>query len=358
MTTRERFHAVMHWRRPDRVPNMEFGYWDETIRRWHDQGLPSHLASNAEVEAYLGLEGYCGTPLVPARNGLLPPFEKTILEEKDNRRIVLDEEGNTVETLTADTSMPRYIRFGLAAKSDWERYRQEKLDASAQGRVGDVRKAVLSAHSISLPILFDAGSLYGWLRNWMGLEGFSVAVLTERQWVEQMMDHLVMLTLALIEKALPGAAVDGAKWWEDMCYNKGPLLSPRLFNELMVPRYKTITAALRKYGVDVNILDCDGRIDELVPGWLEAGINCMFPLEAAHTDAWRLRREYGERILLFGGVDKRALIRGRPSIDRELGRLQPLVELGGYIPCLDHRVPPDVGLDNYLYYLEKKKEIL
>jgi uroporphyrinogen decarboxylase len=337
---------------------MEFGYWDETIRRWHGQGLPSHLTTNAEVEEYLGLEGYCGTPLVPARNGLFPPFEKTILEEKDDRRIVLDEEGNTVETLPSETSMPRYIRFGLVTKSDWERYRRERLDSAAEGRVGDVKEAVLSAHSKGLPILLDAGSLYGWIRNWMGLEGLSIALLTERELVENMMDHLVELTMALIEKALPAAAVDGAKWWEDMCYNKGPLLSPRLFAELMVPRYKVITAALRKYGVDVHILDCDGRIDELVPGWLEAGINCMFPLEAAHTDAWKLRKEYGERVLLFGGVDKLALIRGKPSIDRELDRLNPLVELGGYIPCLDHRVPPDVTLDNYLYYLERKREIL
>jgi uroporphyrinogen decarboxylase len=348
----------MHWGRPDRVPDMEFGYWEETIRRWHDQGLPSHLTTNSDVEAYLGLEGYCGTPLVPARNGLFPPFEKALLEEKDDRRIIRDEEGNTVETYPSDTSMPHYIRFGLESRADWERYQRERLDASAADRIGDVRKAVLSAHSNGLPILFDAGSLYGWLRNWMGLEGFSIAILTEREWVEEMMDHLVELTLALIEKALPGASIDGAKWWEDMCYNKGPLLSPRLFAELMVPRYKTITAALRNYAVDVNILDCDGRIDELVPGWLEAGINCMFPLEAAHTDPLRLRQEYGERVLLFGGVDKRALIRGKPSIDRELDRLQPLVELGGCIPCLDHRVPPDVSLDNYLYYLEKKKEIL
>ncbi len=348
----------MHWRRPDRVPNLEFGYWEETIRRWHDQGLPSHLTTNSEVEAYFGLEGFCSTPLVPVRNGLFPRFEKTILEEKDGRRIVRDEEGNTCETFLSDTSMPRYIRFGLETRADWERYKRERLDPSAGSRVGDVREAVLSAHADGRPILFEAGSLYGWLRNWMGLEGLSIALLTERDWVEEMMDHLVGLTLALIERALPGVPVDGASWWEDMCYNKGPLLSPRLFSELLVPRYKAVTSALRQCGVDVNILDCDGRIDELVPGWLEAGINCMFPLEAAHTDPWRLRREYGERVLLFGGVNKLALIRGKPSIDRELDRLQSLVELGGYIPCLDHRVPPDVSLDDYLYYLAKKKEIL
>jgi uroporphyrinogen decarboxylase len=84
----------------------------------------------------------------------------------------------------------------------------------------------------------------------------------------------------------------------------------------------------------------------------------MFPIEAAHTDPWRLREEYGKDVLLLGGVNKMALIAGKDAIDRELERLRPLVERGGYLPCVDHRVPPDVTYENYLYYLEKKKAIL
>ncbi len=84
----------------------------------------------------------------------------------------------------------------------------------------------------------------------------------------------------------------------------------------------------------------------------------MFPIEAAHTDPRKLREEYGESVLLLGGVDKLALIAGKDAIDRELEKLRPLVERGGFLPCVDHRVPPDVTYENYLYYLEKKKAIL
>jgi uroporphyrinogen decarboxylase len=136
------------------------------------------------------------------------------------------------------------------------------------------------------------------------------------------------------------------------------LISPEIFDELMVLRYKRITETLKKYGTDVNILDCDGCIYELVPGWLEGGINCMFPIEAAHTDPLKLREEYGEQVLLFGGVNKVQLAKGRDAIDREMERLRPLVEKGGYIPCVDHRVPPDVSFENYCYYVEKKQDIL
>jgi hypothetical protein len=358
VTVRDRFNKVMHWEKPDRVPDMEFGYWEETIRIWRGQGLPSHLQTNADVERYFGLEGFSIVPVVPVKNGLYPPFDPVLLEKKGDRRLIRDEEGNVCETFATDSSMPRYVRFGLATRQDWELYKQEKLDFTRRDRIGDVRGAVETAHAAGQPVLFPAGSLYGWLRNWMGLENLSIALLTDRKWVEEMMDHLVEMTLLLIEKSIPGVVVDAASWWEDMCYNKGPLISPRLFREVMVPRYKIITQALGRHGVDVNILDCDGRVYELVPGWLEAGINCMFPIEAAHTDPLRLRQEYGDKILLFGGINKLALIKGKPAIDRELERIQPLVARGGYIPCLDHRVPPDVTLENYSYYLEKKKEIL
>jgi uroporphyrinogen decarboxylase len=192
----------------------------------------------------------------------------------------------------------------------------------------------------------------------MGVEEFSCALMTDRDWVEEMMEHLTCLTLTMLERVLPVTPVDIAWWWEDMCYNRGSLMSPALFRDLMVPRYARITGLLRKHGVTTNILDCDGYINQLVPGWLEAGINCMFPLEVAHTDAFRLRKEYGDQLLLLGGVDKRALIGGKQQIDREMERLVPLVRSGRFIPCVDHRVPADVSLEDYLYYLQKKEQLL
>jgi len=358
MTTRERFRHVLHWERPDRVPNMEFGYWKKTIEVWHGQGLPLDCATNAEVERHLGLEGISIIPTLPVQNGPCPPFEEKVIEVRGGRRIIRNEDGVLCEMTESDTSIPRYLRYTIESRADWERLRRERLDPEAPGRIGNVAAAAAEARAAGLPVRFNAGSLYGWLRNWMGLEAFSIALLTERAWVEEMMEHLTILTLALVDKTLPGLEADVAWWWEDMAYNHGPLLSPRLFRELMVPRYARITAALRRAGIDANILDCDGRIDELVPGWLEAGINVMFPVESIHSDPFRLNEAHQGRLLMIGGVNKMALIEGRRAIDREIDRLRPLVERGGYIPCVDHRVPPDVSYANYLYYLEKKDRIL
>ena len=171
-----------------------------------------------------------------------------------------------------------------------------------------------------------------------------------------MMDTFVNLWIKIIRRALKYVKVDFAAWWEDMCYNRGPLLSVRLFEEFMVPRYRKVTDVLKEYGVRINILDSDGDISLLVPGWLKAGINCMFPLEARHTNIYRLREEFGNRVLLMGGVNKLALMAGGKAIDKELERLTPLLKEGGYIPMVDHRVPPEVSYQTYLSYLKKKRK--
>jgi uroporphyrinogen decarboxylase len=152
--------------------------------------------------------------------------------------------------------------------------------------------------------------------------------------------------------------LDFAHGWEDMCFNHGPIISPEMFERWLVPRYARIAELLKaRHDVDVVIVDCDGDIGQLVPLWLDGGVNCMFPLEiAAGTDPFDLRRRYGERVILKGGVDKRALIAGADAIDAEIARLEPLVAEGGFIPHVDHRVPPDVSYADYLYYLRRKRD--
>jgi hypothetical protein len=358
MTTRERVLTVYAGGQPDRLPNVEFGYWDKTLDRWHTEGLPADITTDAAAERYFQLEGTTLFAEVPVVNGLHPKFPRTVLEEHADRTIIVDEEGNTCEVLTEHSSMPRYLKYGLETRDDWEKLKAERLDPDTPGRIGDLAATITAAQTSGMPVFLHAGSLYGWLRNWMGVEGFSYAVMTEPEWVKEMMEHLTVLTLSLLERVLPRVPVDLGWWWEDMCYNRGPLMSPALFRELMVPRYKRIVGLFRKYGVNTQILDCDGNIHQLVPYWLEGGINCMFPLEVAHTDAARLRKEYGEQLLLLGGVNKIALIEGRAAIDREIERLAPLIRAGRFIPCVDHRVPADVSLDNYRYYLEKKETLL
>ena len=206
-----------------------------------------------------------------------------------------------------------------------------------------------------VPVILSYGSLYGWIRNWMGVENISYAIHDDPEWVDEMMEHLTMLILGLLGKIAGKIKIDLCAWWEDMCFKSGPLLSPHLFSQWMVPRYKRVTDFLRREcGCELNHVDCDGNIHELVQLWLEGGINVMFPLEAAHTDAYKISEQFGTRVALRGYFDKRALIEGKEAIDREFQRLEPLFKKGGFIPHVDHLVPPDVSFENYCYYRRKK----
>ena len=128
MTTRERFNKVMHWQKPDRVPNMDFGYWDETITTWHEQGLPRHVKTNVDMEHYLGLEGAERIPMLPLQNGLFPQFEYKILEEKKDYQIIQSEEGLICEIPRTGATIPKYLKYGIENREDWELYKEERVD--------------------------------------------------------------------------------------------------------------------------------------------------------------------------------------------------------------------------------------
>ena len=127
----------------------------------------------------------------------------------------------------------------------------------------------------------------------------------------------------------------------------------------MLPRYRQITDFLHSHGIDILHADSDGNIDELIPLWLEVGVNFPWPLEvAAGMDAVALRKKYGKDIILGGNIDKRVFIRGKEAIKQEvMSKVPYLVETGPYFPCLDHVIPADISLEGFRYYIDLLREI-
>ena len=134
---------------------------------------------------------------------------------------------------------------------------------------------------------------------------------------------------------------------------------PSVFEEYVGPHYKKITSLLNQYGIDIVSVDCDGWIDHLIPTWLENGVNTMFPIEVGTWNAsiapWR--EKYGRQIRGVGGMNKTLFARDYKAIDAEVERLRGLIELGGYIPCPDHRIAPDAKFENVQYYCDKMQNL-
>ena len=205
----------------------------------------------------------------------------------------------------------------------------------------------------------DIEGMFWWVRKMMGLEGLCTAVYDDPELVGQMMSFSVDYQLEILRRVLRRNVADYAVIFEDLAYKNGPLISPALVRRLMLPGYRKITSCLRDFGIDVIIVDSDGDVSSVIPIWLEAGINGILPCEvAAGMDVRTLRSEYGERLILVGGIDKRALARDRETIRQEvLAKVRPLVQRGGYFPTVDHQVPYEVSLDNYRYYLDLVRKV-
>lgn len=357
MKQRDRWLATMHFEPVDHVPDEEFGYWEETFPIWHAQGLPEYVNTNERADIFFGFEL---REWVPCKVGITPGFDYCVLEEDDRHQVIQDWDGATkMVNKDGASSIPKFLKFPIETRADWDEFKK-RLDPNTPGRVPDAETwniwkehSAASEHAAGVHI----GSLFGWVRDWMGFENVSYTIMDDPGLIQDMMDHLTNLTISVIEPLAKDYHLDFAAMWEDMCFNHGPILQPKYFEEWMVPRLRRITDMLRNNDCDVIYVDCDGNINELVSLWLDAGITCMFPLEVrGGTDPLKLREKYGRDILLLGGVDKTRLIAGKDEIKKEIARLKPLVEEGGYIPHVDHRCPPDVTYENYLYYLKLKRE--
>jgi len=356
MTEQERWVRCMHFQSVDRVPNEEFGYWDDTFIAWHQQGLPKFIDNNDKADIYFGFDR---RDTAPVQVGLYPGFEYQVLEEDEQYKIVIDAEGVKSRIMkSGDSSIPQYLEFPIKTRDDFERFK-ERLNPNTPGRYPDNwSELVENWKHRDYPLGLSLGSLFGWIRNWMGFEGAALACYDDPKLIHEMMECITNLVITTIERALKEVQFDFGSVWEDMAFNQGPIISPAMFREFMVPRYKRITDLLKRYGCDVVYVDCDGNMNELVGLWIEGGIRGMFPIEvAASTEPLRWREKYGEQVLLFGGINKRELAKGKKEIVAEVKRVEKLVRQGGYIPFVDHRVPPDVSYQNYLYYLEVKKDV-
>jgi len=354
MNDHERFLATMNYQERDRCPWGEMGFWPETLERWHKEGWPEDIGLN-EFFGFDKLRNEVGISL-----GFVPGFKREILEESGEYRVVRRETGVTVKEFIGELSfhMPQWLRFPLKTSDDWENKIKPRLNPDSPERCPKNWEArVRNWRQRDYALGMRMGSIFGWLRNWMGMENIAVALYDKPEWIQEMMDYMADFCCACGKQALEDVDLDYILLWEDMAYKSGPLISPEMFRRFMLEPYKKLTGFIRDHGVELIIVDSDGYAEPLIPLWLEGGVNGFYPIErAADMDAVHLRNRFGKELRLLGGIDKRAMIAGPKAIDAELACVVPLLEEGGYIPWCDHHVPPDVSLENYLYYVKRMKE--
>jgi hypothetical protein len=358
MSPRERFNRQMHFLPVDRSFNMEFGYWDENYTEWgmlRDNGVTNEEQANR----------FFSFDPIAAIGGnvfMCPPFESVeIGRTADGKRLLQNWDGLIAEQpADGHSTIPHYIKSQITFPEDWRKVKAERFDVSHPDRRVDIA-ALKALHKPDegrdYPLGVGCGSMIGKIRDMLTFEGLCYAIYDYPEMVEDMVETCCVLVENFLDQVLPHFKFDYASGWEDICFKNGPIVPPRIFKEVIQPRYRRIRDKLDRYGIDIWYTDCDGDVRPILKYLMDGGINCLFPYEVnscAHPG--ELLGQYPE-LRIMGGVDKIELGRGPAAIDAYLETLIPLVERGGYIPFCDHRCPPNVKEEDYLYYLDKKEEL-
>lgn len=359
MTARERFNNQMHGKSVDRCFNMEFGYWDENYRDW-DIFVDNDIKNEGEANAFFSFDPI---EIFYANTWMAPPFMEKLIARKGDKVVIQNSDGLTAE-MQADamsgSTIPHYIHAAIVTPDDWKKVKEERFQANSPERTIDI-KALKARYPSDreYPLGVHCGSMIGKTRDMLTFEGICFAWADYPEMLEDMVETNCQLVENMLDQVLGIIDFDYASGWEDICFNHGPILPPSFFRDVIAPRYKRISKKLHAHGIDLWYTDCDGDVRPILPTFLDSGINCLFPYEVnscAHPG--ELLDQYKDQGLhIMGGVDKMQLRAGKDAIKAYLESLAPYVERGGYIPFCDHRCPPDVTPENYLYYLDLKERM-
>ena len=380
MNNRKRIMAVLNYEKYDRFPVIHFGFWTETLQKWAEEG---HISveeatswsdgnpTDATIGEKLGFDCNYYSCFYP-QNRIYPVFESEILKTfPDGSMHILNGDGVIVLQMPDAGSIPSEIEHIFKGRKEWEEHYKHRFQFTADRvlnanvRVNDKMipfddggMEFLKSGNRDYFYGLHCGSLFGQIRNFIGVENCSYLYVDDEPLFDEIISTVGDLSYQTVKAVLEtGAKFDFAHFWEDICYKNGPLVTPAVFDEKVGSHYKKITGLLIQYGINIVSLDCDGMIDSLIPTWLNNGVNTMFPIEVGTWNAsiapWR--KKYGRQLRGVGGMNKNVFALDYAAVDAEIERLKPLIEIGGYIPCPDHRIPPDAKWNNVRYYCDKMR---
>ncbi|MBN1299462.1 MAG: hypothetical protein JW997_07235 [Actinobacteria bacterium] len=372
MNSREKFHSVMD--DDNRKVNLkaEFAYWAGTIKNWFLQGLTkkhelnenitdsdslrgskplseNYLKSvDLNVMDYFKLDSY----LEKFPFDISPMLKGQVFEENADYKIFSDSFGLKQKVYKHNSSTPLVLEYPIKSREDFENYKAH-YDRDFQKRLPKDFESISAAlKERDFPIRLG-GNPYGFsffARHLMGDFKYMLSLYDEPGLIKDFNDFYLEFTMQYFSKILDKLNVDCILILEDVAYRSGSFISKEMFKEFLHPYYIRFIDFLKRYGIKNIFVDCDGKIDELIPLWINAGVTGLFPLEAVN-DIEKIRQDF-PYLKLMGGFNKKVLFAdsNKSLIDSELEKTYRMIKKGRYIPHIDHAVSPDVTWENFKYY--------
>ena len=291
--------------------------------------------------------------------GLLANGEPEMIYEDGEYLIQRDCLGRTLKLCKRVATVPLPLDFPVQEMDDWLKlkplfqFQEERIDW----------RAVESARQAQAEGVLVMGRIPGgWdtARELMGEETACLAYYTQPELMCDLTETLTDTAVKVFERVTEKLTIDQLLVHEDLAGKSGPLVGPRQVEQFIAPYYRRVWDLLAARGTKLFNMDSDGNVTTVIDAFLDSGVNVMHPMEpAAGMDVVELRKKYGNRLAMLGGIDKHVLRRSKDEIRCELEyKLQPLMQQGGMVFALDHRIPNGTPLENYRYYVGLGREML
>lgn len=383
MDSRQRFLEIMNFKKDIRTLKWEFGYWKETNKRWYTEGLQKTIGILPSEQNFLSGESMpvyetdsqidydirnyfnfdMGWSCVPINLWFCPPYEEKILKEDDDIKIIIDNMGIKKRIKKDQSSMPQFLKYPVQKREDFERIKEERLNLkNIKKRFPKILPWLLEIYkNRNFPLIIGGApfGFYSSLRSLLGFENLCYTLYSDIKLINNILDHLLYFYTCLLEEIIDliEPKPDAVYIWEDMAYKNGPMISPPMFKEILSPYYKKLNTFFNSKGITNIIVDSDGNIEELIPLFMDCKITGILPFEiAAGMNLIKIRKKF-PNLQIIGGVDKRN-ISGKELVNKEMDIVTQLIGNSGFIPHIDHLVPPNISWEDFKYYRTNLNKVI
>lgn len=291
--------------------------------------------------------------------GILGGMKSVVLEDNEEYTLTRDELGRRMKLIKASASIPLPLDYPVKTMQDWLKIKHlyqfhEQRITFEQLQIAKKYQQEGTLIIVDIPGGFDLP------RQLLGEEKLCFAYFDQPEMIQDILDTAIDTSIKVCERIAKHVDIDILFVHEDMAGKSGPLVGPSLFDQYVTPYYREIWDMVSSTGTEVFSQDSDGNMNAVIDNIMSGGVNQMYPMEpASGMDIVEVRKKYGNKLILKGGLDKLALREGKSAILRELEyKLQPAMQVGRTVFGLDHRIPNGVSIENYWYYVQTAQEIL
>ncbi len=356
MTSKERVACVLAREKVDCLP-VVLSPWQATVERWKSEG---HIGDDEDVAEHFSQDLRHGGWLNCVAD---LDFEPVVIEETDETVLKLDGNGAKLRTHKLHDTTPEHVDFTVKDRQGWEETIKPRLVDVDRRRIPfkEYRDARAFAAEKNRFFCWGGVAPFEQMHPVCGHEYMLMGMALDPDWVSDMVSTYAEMTVKHLEILFAEEGKpDGMYFFEDMGFKNKPFMSPTMYEELVQPGHKKLFDYAHSLGCKVIVHSC-GYVEPLVPGLIEAGMDCLQAMEVkAGMDLPHLFDRFGDRIAFFGGIDVRVLISNdRAKIDEEMDRkILPVIRNGGgYILQSDHSVPAEVDYETMRYFSERGREM-